>query len=91
MKRQKTFVFDSDTESENYTYCAGHVPLLAEKRFENNVLHKLEDFTINNLQSVSQVTESIFDNDLFDFLIFRTKMYHQQNKKSNKIYERTVK
>lgn len=23
MKRQKTFVFDSDTESENCTYCAG--------------------------------------------------------------------
>lgn len=54
----------------------GHVPLLAEKRFENNVLQKLEDFTINNLQSVSQVTESIFDNDLFDFLISQTKMYH---------------
>lgn len=69
----------------------GHVPLLPEKRFENNVLQKLEDFTIINLQSVSQVTESIFDNDLFDFLIFRTKMYHQQNKKSYKIYERTVK
>lgn len=77
MKRQKSSCSILVLKVKIPLTVLGHVPLLAEKRFENNVLQKLEDFTINNLQSVSQVTESIFDNDLFDFLISQTKMYHQ--------------
>lgn len=44
MKRQKTFVFDSDTESENCTYCAGACSLTSRETVWKQRFTKIRRF-----------------------------------------------
>ena len=45
----------------------------------------------NNLQSVSEITALIFGNDFFELVTSQTNLYHQQNEKSYKNYDKALK
>ena len=45
----------------------------------------------NNLQSVSEITELIFGNYFFELVTSQTNLYHQQNEKSYKKYNKASK
>ena len=95
-KNQKTLVIDSDTGNENETHSAGECSFAStEEWIEDNISQKSEDFTgvpgANNPQSVSEITELIFGNNFFELVPSQTNLYHQQNKKSYKNYDKTLK
>ena len=86
-------------ESENETHGTGECSFAStEEWIEDNISRKLEDFigvsdvTIecNNLQSVSEITELIFGNDFVELVTSQTNMYHQQNEKSYKKYNKAL-
>ena len=45
----------------------------------------------NNPQSISETTELIFGNDFFELVASQTNLYHQQNEKPYKKYNKALK
>ena len=45
----------------------------------------------NNPQSISEITELIFGNDFFELVASQTNLYHQQNEKPYKKYDKALK
>ena len=98
IKIQKASVIDSDTENE--TPSAGECACASTAQWtEDNISIQLKDSTgvsgvtieCNNPQSISEITELIFGNDFFELVASQTNLYHQQNEKPYKKYDKALK